>query len=132
MVLTLNRFLTGDAGMYDTIHEYVGDIGYIVLSGSRFPGRILHPQGRTYDMQNLRPGLGQIENTRIHPSLITIAGTDGGAVIARARQGGPNQRIDEYHALPDPTEHGLVGEAPTSWIPGRETNLWRRSLRVGT
>ena len=137
MVLTLNQFLGfGDAGMYDTIHEYVGDIGIILFSrwiqGSQAASFILRDvltTCKTYDQ-----ALDKLKTTPVFTQVyFTIAGTDGGAVIARSKD-----KVDRIKELTS-TTHYLIqpnmdwwGEAPTSWIPGRETNLWRRSLRVGT
>ena len=104
MVMTLNGWLGfGDAGMYETIHAYVGDMGTILLSrwiqrsqAASFILRDVLLNCTTYE-----EALDQLKRTPVFTQVyFTIAGIDGGAVIARS-----HDRVDRMKALTSSTHY---------------------------
>ena len=124
MVLSLNQWLGfGDAGMYDTIHSYVGDKGIVLLSrwiqGSQAASFILRDvlkTCKTYD-----EALNKLKRTPIFSQVyFTIAGINEGAVIARS-----HDKVDRIKELTS-TTHYLIQPNMDWWGGGTDIMDSRR------
>jgi hypothetical protein len=120
MVVTLNSFLGfGDAGMYGTIHSYVGNKGIILLSrwiqGSQAASFILRDV--MLDCTTYEKALDRLKRTPVFTQVyFTIAGTDGGAVIARS-----HDKVDRIKELTSST-HYLI-QPNMDWWGKKSTDV---------